>query len=259
MADLSEVQIEPLVPRHAVAVQRLVCHPDLAATTRLPVPYPRDGASQYIEQCLAEQALGKTMAFAILNSTSLVGLCGLHGMREREKGELGYWIGRPFWGQGYASQAVGKLLEFAFRKRGLGSVQAEVLELNHRSRRVLEKNGFKLISHRVHDSHRWSPDERLAQYAVDPIQWVEHQNSRVVSMLHPLLRAILEVELAVGNVILETRKDWPEPGNLFVRMKDSFRHRRVQLPPGVHYSMVKAPHWWEEEFTSERPRHILAR
>jgi len=258
MADLSEIQIEPLALRHAISVQRLVCHPDLAATTRLPVPYPKDGASQYIEQCLAEQAMGKTMAFAILNSTGLVGLCGLHGIRGDGHAEAGYWIGRPFWGQGYASQAVGKLLEVAFKKSRLARVQAEALELNQRSRRVLEKNGFKLISHRVHDSDRWSPEERLAQYAVDPAQWVEHQTSRIVSMLHPLLRAILEVELAVGNVILETRKDWPEPGNVFIRLRDSFRHRRVQLPSGVHYTLVKAPHWWEEEFTSERPRHILA-
>jgi hypothetical protein len=171
---------------------------------------------------------------------------------------LGYWIGRPYWGRGIATAAVGQAVEFAFQQLKLPRVRAEVLEFNESSRKVLEKNGFKLICYRVHESTRWRPEERLALYHIQPDQWRDHQHARIISSLHPLLRAILEVELAAGNSVLEARRDWPEPGNLFIRLSDSFHHRRTVLPEGVVYAKTKAPDWWEAEFTSKNPRHILA-
>lgn len=258
MGTSAGVRLETLGVRHAVAVQRLVCHPDLALTTRLPVPYPKDGARQFIDQCLREQEQGQTYGFAIFHGDTLVGLCGIHGIRSAEGGELGYWIGRPFWGHGFATAAVALSVDYAFDYIKLPRLRAEVLEFNLSSRKVLEKNGFKLLTYRVHDSQRWRADERLAHYLIEPAVWREHQTARILACLNPMLRAILEVETAAGNVVLEARRDWPEPGNLFVRLRDPFHHRRTLLPDGVVYAEAKAPDWWEAEFTSRNPRHILA-
>ncbi len=256
--EFSDVWLEPLTQRHAIAMQRLVCHPDLAPTTRLPVPYPKDGAQQFIDQCLREQGLGQTFAFAILKSGVLIGICGIHGVRANDGGELGYWIGRPFWGHGFATAAIGRAVELGFHQLKLPRLRAEVLEFNVSSRRVLEKNGFKLVCYRVHESTRWRPDERLALYHLQPDQWRDHQHSLILAALHPLLRGILEVELAAGNRVLDARRDWPEPGNLFVRLSEPFHHRKNVLPTGIVYAKAKAPDWWEAEFTSKNPRHILA-
>ena len=73
----------------------------------------------------------------------LVGSCGL-GRRPSGAVELGYWIARPFWGQGYATEAGTALIEIA---KALGIVQLEGSHFldNPASARVLEKLGFKPI------------------------------------------------------------------------------------------------------------------
>src|SRR5829696_8837983 len=140
-----------LSPAHADAVQRLASDPAIAATTRMPHPYPENGARDFIERQLAERAQGSAYTFAIMDRGEVVGVCGLEGIADGEARELGYWVGRPFWGRGYATLAVKLVLEFAFQNLRLGRVYASVLETNAASRRVLEKNGFELL--RVEQHH----------------------------------------------------------------------------------------------------------
>ena len=70
----------------------------------------------------------------------LVGACGL-GRRASGAVELGYWIGRPFWGRGYATEACSALVDIA-RTLGLGQLEASHFIDNPVSARVLEKLGF---------------------------------------------------------------------------------------------------------------------
>lgn len=56
--------------------------------------------------------------------------------------ELGYWIGKPFWGQGLIPEAAGELLRFAFEEMGMRAVWCSCYEGNHNSARVQEKLGF---------------------------------------------------------------------------------------------------------------------
>jgi RimJ/RimL family protein N-acetyltransferase len=84
-------------------------------------------------------------SFLIFERTSgaprMVGSCGL-GRRPSGAVELGYWIGRPFWGRGFATEAATALIEIA---RTLGFTQLEGSHFldNPASGRVLEKLGFK--------------------------------------------------------------------------------------------------------------------
>ena len=57
--------------------------------------------------------------------------------------ETGYWIGEPYWGKGFATEALNKVLDFAFDELQIVRVQAFVFEGNTASERVLEKCGFK--------------------------------------------------------------------------------------------------------------------
>jgi RimJ/RimL family protein N-acetyltransferase len=73
--------------------------------------------------------------------------------------ELGYWLGEPFWGQGFAPEAAIGLLD-AVRTTGLAPVvKARVLANNPASVRVLEKSGFTVIehTHSVVERHRGKP------------------------------------------------------------------------------------------------------
>jgi RimJ/RimL family protein N-acetyltransferase len=73
----------------------------------------------------------------------LVGSCGL-GRRPSGAVELGYWIARPFWGRGFATEASEALLDIA-RALRLPSLQASHFIDNPASGRVLEKLGFEAV------------------------------------------------------------------------------------------------------------------
>jgi RimJ/RimL family protein N-acetyltransferase len=73
----------------------------------------------------------------------LVGACGL-ARRPSGAVEMGYWIARPFWGRGYATEACGALIEIA-RTLGLDSLEASHFIDNPASAQVLDKLGFQSL------------------------------------------------------------------------------------------------------------------
>lgn len=83
-------------------------------------------------------------AITLRRSGELIGLCGFLPFElMHRRGEFGYWLGKPHWGQGYATEAVEALLAFGFRRMKLNRLQARVLVGNRASARVLEKAGMK--------------------------------------------------------------------------------------------------------------------
>ncbi len=83
-------------------------------------------------------------AITLRRSGELVGLCGFLPLESKHRrGEFGYWLGRPHWGKGYATEAVGALLAFGFRGMKLNRLQARVVVRNRASARVLEKAGMR--------------------------------------------------------------------------------------------------------------------
>lgn len=244
---------------HAEAVQRLASDPEVAAKTRLPHPYPLDGAEKFIAAQLVADRDGKAHVFAILDDEELVGVCGIHGIEGTVAHELGYWIGRPYWGRGYATFGVGALLDHSFRTLGLGLVKATALESNLASRRVLEKSGFSFLGFAAHqDLALKRPDERVARYEIRRSTWQLMRYAPILAGLNPALKEILDLELAAGNEIIETSLDWPEMGSVMIRLRNPFVRRPVSMPKGVSYLEPNDPHWWRAEYSTRNPAHILA-
>ncbi len=73
----------------------------------------------------------------------LIGAAALRFTAASNRGELGYWIGRPYWGQGFASEAAGAMVQYAFTGRGLHRVYAHHMIGNPASGRVLRKAGMR--------------------------------------------------------------------------------------------------------------------
>ena len=71
----------------------------------------------------------------------LIGEISLHLERDKAA-QLGYWIGEPFWGKGYAKEAVEAIAKFGFETLELGRIYAECHEENIASHKVVEANGF---------------------------------------------------------------------------------------------------------------------
>ena len=164
------VGIEPFAPHHAPAVQRLASDARIAATTMLPHPYPEDGAVTFIAEAMRARKAGEAYSFAVLVDDELVGSCGLKEVHDGQA-DLGYWIGVPYWGRGYASEAARLVTAFGFEALGLVRITAHALERNPASSRVLEKVGFRLVGRVPNPIAKWHPDDVIRRYALDRSAW----------------------------------------------------------------------------------------
>ncbi len=169
----SFVRIERVGMEHAEAVQRLAADPAVVATTNLPAPYPKNGAVTWIRNLYSAQESGEEHAFAIIDERGrLVGITSLViGADGKGGAELGYWVGRPYWGRGYATGANGLLLAFGFCELELHRVFARPLVRNRASCRVLEKLGFRHVATQQNPFPRFDPDDQIAFYELKRWQW----------------------------------------------------------------------------------------
>ena len=87
----------------------------------------------------------ETYAVCLKENGKPIGSVGLHRNDLAEKDdeyELGYWIGKPFWGQGLIPEASRELLRYAFEDLGMNRIWCGYYDGNEKSRRVQEKLGF---------------------------------------------------------------------------------------------------------------------
>lgn len=104
-----------------------------------PIPYFDVTAEGWLMIMRARVGLKKDFVYGVeLAGEGLIGCIGAH---KRADGtfEVGYWYGRPFWGRGFATEALASFLEHA---RALGPLKSGYFEDNPASGRVLEKSGF---------------------------------------------------------------------------------------------------------------------
>ncbi len=139
------VRIEPLEMRHAPFIQRYASDAAVAATTTLPHPYPENGAEEFVRYDQIRREKGVSFTYAVIAEDSFVGVCGIDiDKRGREgKPEIGYWIGKPFWGRGYGYAAARAVLTRVFSERGYPIIVSRSLTHNPASIRILEKCGFQ--------------------------------------------------------------------------------------------------------------------
>jgi RimJ/RimL family protein N-acetyltransferase len=117
-------------------------------TLNIPHPYLEEHADSWIQKRIEHtRRLGKEVTFAIRDKNDkLIGGIGADNLEvgTTHEAEIGYWLARPFWGQGIMTDAVRAYVEYAFGELQLRRLMAHTFEFNIGSARVLEKNGFKL-------------------------------------------------------------------------------------------------------------------
>ena len=109
-------------------------------TRRIPHPYTLADAEKFVGW--SSKPGGEMALLITLHNGTLVGGCGL-GMLDGPAPELGYWLGVPFWGKGYATEAVRAMIDYAFGELDHTALQAGARVTNPASRRILEKCGFQ--------------------------------------------------------------------------------------------------------------------
>lgn len=215
-----------LTERHKSAVTQLSGDPELLA------------------RLLADRAAGTGYGYTIEDQGVPVGLCVLRDIRELDAHEFWTVVDPARRGQGYAKFGAGLTLEFAFRNLRLDRVHAgcPLGELSPAWLKVLAAEGFELSA---------TPP------SLTPERWREFHNAPRVAALHPSLRQLLEAELKAGNEIMETGGGWPDKDSVFIRLKHPFKARPAVLPDSVAYNEVNDAHWWQAEYLSRSPRHLL--
>lgn len=127
----------------ARAIESLVGDRDVARfTANIPHPYPYGAAALWIAQL--SDSVEIVWAIERREDAALVGCIGLRLVREHRTAIPGYWIGKPFWGMGYATEALGAVLAYAFDVRRMARVDIKAMPGNGASIRVQEKHGFVL-------------------------------------------------------------------------------------------------------------------
>ena len=95
----------------------------------------------------------------------------LHIAGAPRRGELGYWIGVPYWHRGFASYAARDLVRIVFDEYGIEELHSSCLVRNTASFRVLEKTGFRHVGYGTHPDSKWGPDDRFAMFELTKAEW----------------------------------------------------------------------------------------
>ncbi len=208
--------LRPLRDSDLDAIAALADDAEIAAMTlAIPHPFDRSAGQWWINQSHQERAAGEAVTYAVTRKEdgAFLGGLSLTVTAETRTGLLGYWLGRPFWNQGMMTEAVRRILFFAFDALDLVAVEAAALPENTASLRVMEKLG--LTDHRLWD--RVLEDGSLRRSQVRRVARADFLAAQ------PARRTVLVVAVALidgdGRVLLAQRPEgkalaglWEFPG-----------------------------------------------
>ena len=119
---------------------------DIARYTLLPHPYTLKTALDFINITKKNREKKKAFEFGIelMETEKIIGMISLMNIDEKNKNaEIGYWLGKKYWGKGIMREAVKLILQFGFKKLKLERIYAKVLHPNVASAKLLEKSGLR--------------------------------------------------------------------------------------------------------------------
>ena len=134
----ARLNLRTLVHGDARRIAELAGDWDVASMTgRIPFPYSEEAANYWVDGLAENEEV-----FGIDLHGELIGICGFT-LEEDGDAELGYWIGKPYWGQGYATEAARVVMSYGFGKMGVRRFVCKHLDGNEASARVIRKLGFR--------------------------------------------------------------------------------------------------------------------
>ena len=169
MLETDRLLLRPFDLSDANEVQRLAGDFDIADTTLLiPHPYEDGLAEEWILSQEEKIASGKEFFFAIVmrDKNQLVGSIALRINADHENGELGYWIGKPYWNNGFATEAADAILRFGFNELKLERIHAHYLARNPASGKVMQKIGMQHEGRLRKHVKKWDKLEDMEMYGI---------------------------------------------------------------------------------------------
>jgi 8-oxo-dGTP diphosphatase len=132
------------------------------------IPHPLTGPQ--VEDWLAGHSTDNECTFAVTRKDDgqFIGVVGLT-QSDGDQAEIGYWIGRTFWGNGFATEAVRRVLRHGFGPLGMKQIEASIFPENAASARVLDKTGFTRAGLSAVPAPARGGDREAIVYTVDRV------------------------------------------------------------------------------------------
>lgn len=137
--------LRPFTIDDATRVQELAGKKDIAKTTlNVPHPYPIEAAEQWIKTH-PEMIKNGMFPFGIVLKAEdiLIGTMTIRINDTHKKGELAYWVGKEYWGNGYATEAAKEVVRYGFENLNLNRIWAKAMSKNPASSKVMMNVGMK--------------------------------------------------------------------------------------------------------------------
>lgn len=138
--------LRPFALADAPTVQDLLSDAEIAAgTLRIPHPYPAGAAAEWIAGLAPKWAEGRFAAWALADAESdeVRGAISLRLATTHRRAEVGYWVARAAWGQGYATEAVRAMIAYGFDVLKLHRIEGHCYTENPASARVMQRAGMR--------------------------------------------------------------------------------------------------------------------
>ncbi|NTV63988.1 MAG: GNAT family N-acetyltransferase [Oscillochloris sp.] len=168
------LRLRPFALADAPTIQQLASAAEIAAVTlHIPHPYPDGLAEQWIagHPEAAQSGVGLTWAITDRASATLYGAIGIVIREQHQHAEMGYWIGVPFWGRGYCSEAAATVLAHGFGALGLHRILAHHFGGNPASGRVMQKIGMRYEGRQREHIRKGERFEDIVQYGILRQDW----------------------------------------------------------------------------------------
>lgn len=164
------LRLRPFLADDAVAVQRLAGAREIADTAiSIPHPYSLQAAKAWIagQAFSFQQGASLHLAIELQGRGQLVGAIELVNIDpEPAQAELRFWVGKPWWGKGYATEAAREIIDYGFESLGLNRIYAHFLLRNPRSRQLLRRLRMKKEGVLRQRARKWEVFEDVILYAI---------------------------------------------------------------------------------------------
>jgi RimJ/RimL family protein N-acetyltransferase len=158
----SETDIPELLP--------LIDSREVAATTlRIAHPYTEQDARAFLE--LAKEPDKLWLAVTLLADGRQIGGIGLRFELQHQHAELGYWLGVPYWGQGYATEAAREVIRYGFEDLKLHRIFASHFQHNPASGNILKKLGMRYEGCQREHLRKWDQFVDSELYGILRREW----------------------------------------------------------------------------------------
>jgi|TARA_B110000263_G_scaffold162090_1_gene141000 RimJ/RimL family protein N-acetyltransferase len=174
--------LRPMILADAPDIQRLAGDKDVASTTlNIEHPYEDGMAEKWITSCQNMSDAGELVNFAITLTAdgSFLGAIGIHFQETKGHAEIGYWVGKPYWNLGYATEAAKAVVKFGFNQLSQERIHAAHFTRNPASGHVLQHAGMLYEGSQQGPTIKWGVMEQLELYGVSREQFLESELTSV--------------------------------------------------------------------------------